>query len=53
MKKREIILLTTLYGSVWAYGPVTLWVAAIPTIGIYCSADCKDKAGILWRNNFS
>jgi len=32
-----ILLLNTLYGSKLAYGIATLWGAAIPTIGIYCS----------------
>jgi len=32
-----IFLATTLYGSIWAYALATVWAAAIPGIGIYCS----------------
>ena len=32
-----VFLMTTLYGSIFAYGMAAIWVAAVLTLGIYCS----------------
>jgi len=31
------ICITTVYGNIWAFMPASIWGAAFPTLGMYCS----------------